>query len=108
MEALKLHWLGLPRLELKGRPAKLETRKSLALLAYVSMGVERCQREILATIFWPEATQERALGNLRRTLSSVNRRLPAWIESDRETIGLQRGSKLWFDVDAFRGLLARA
>ncbi len=108
MEALKLHWLGLPRVELKGRPAKLETRKSLALLAYVSMGAEKCQREGLAAIFWPEATQQRALGNLRRTLSSLNSRLPGCIESDRETIGLKRGSALWSDVAVFRDLLARA
>ncbi len=107
MEALKLYWLGLPRVVLAERPAKLETRKSLALLAYLSMGEDKCQREALASVFWPEANQQRALGNLRRTLSSLNSRLPGWIEADRETIGLKKINKLWCDVEMFRRLLAR-
>ena len=107
MEALKLYWLGLPRVLLTERPAKLETRKSLALLAYLSMGEDKCQREAVATVFWPEANQQRALGNLRRTLSSLNSRLPGWIEADRETISLKKTNKIWCDVEMFHQLLAR-
>ncbi len=107
MERLNLHWLGLPIVELKGRPIKLETRKSLALLAYLSIGGQRCQREILATTFWPEGNQRRALACLRRTLSSLNTRLAEWIEADRETAGLRPGGRLRIDVVDFRGLLRR-
>ncbi len=107
MEALKLYWLGLPRVVLAERPAKLETRKSVALLAYLSTGADRCQREAVATVFWPEANQQRALGNLRRTLASLNSRVPGWIEADRDSIGLRKTSKLWCDVQAFHELLER-
>lgn len=107
MERLNLHWLGLPIVELKGRPVKLETRKSTALLAYLSTEPQRHQREILATMLWPEGDQQSALGCLRRTLSSLNGRLPGWIEADRQTIGLKQCSRLWIDVAAFRNLLGR-
>lgn len=107
MEGLRLYWLGGPAVELKGRPVKLETRKGAALLAYLSTGSRRYQREAIATIFWPEASQKKAFGNLRRTLSSLNSRLPGWIEADRETIGIKKTGKLWCDVAAFRELLAR-
>ena len=69
METLKLHWLGHPLVELKGKPVKLETRKAAALLAYVSLSPEECPREVLATMFWQEGNQQKALANLRRTLS---------------------------------------
>lgn len=101
METLKLHWLGRPLVELKGKPVKLETRKAAALLAYLSLNPGECQREFLATMFWQERNQQKALANLRRTLSSLNTRLPGWIEADRETITLNRNGKLWVDVKAF-------
>ncbi len=107
MQGLRLYWLGEPAVELKGRAIKLETRKSAALLAYLSTEGRRYQREVVATIFWPEASQPKAFGNLRRTLSSLNSRLPGWIEADRETIGIKQTDKLWCDVAAFNELLAR-
>ena len=107
MEAFNLHWLGPPVVELKGRPIKLETRKAVALLAYLSLTLGECQREILATMFWPEGNQAKALANLRRTLSSLNSSLPGWMEADRETICLKRNVKLWVDIDAFHQSLSQ-
>ena len=107
METLKLHWLGHPLVELKGRAIKLETRKAAALLAYLSLTPGECQRETLATMFWQEGNQQKALANLRRTLSSLNSSLPGWIDADRETIRLKHNGKLWVDVDAFHQLLSR-
>ncbi len=107
MDALRLYWLGPPRIELKGRSVKLETRKSAALLSYLSLLGSACQRETLAALLWPEGNQQRALGSLRRTLSSLKSRLPGWIQADHETITLKRNDKLWVDVDAFRELLAK-
>ena len=101
MEALKLHWLGHPQVELKERPIKLETRKAAAMLAYLSLTPGECPRELLASMFWPEGNQQKALANLRRTLSSLNSSLPGWIKADRETISLKRNVKLWVDVDTF-------
>lgn len=101
MEALKLHWLGHPLIELKGKPLKLETRKAAALLSYLSLSPGKCPREILSTMLWQEGSQQKALANLRRTLSSLNSSLPGWIEADRDTIALKRNVKLWVDVEVF-------
>jgi len=101
VENLKLYWLGAPRVELAGQIVKLETRKAAALLCYLSLTPGNCQREILATMFWPEGSQQKALANLRRTLSSLNSSLPGWIEANRDTLALKRNGKLWVDVDAF-------
>jgi DNA-binding SARP family transcriptional activator len=101
VESLKLSWLGRPLVELKGKPVNLETRKAAALLAYLSLNPGDCQREILAAMFWQEKNQQKALANLRRTLSSLNTCLPEWIEADRETITLKRNGKLWMDVETF-------
>lgn len=106
METLKLRWLGHPLVEWKGRPIKLETRKAAALLAYLSLTPGECQREVLATMFWQEGNQQKALANLRRTLSSLNSNLPGWIQADRETIALVRNAKLRVDVDAFHQSLS--
>ena len=107
METLKLHWLGQPLIELKGQPVKLETRKAAALLAYLSLTPGKCRREILATMFWPEGSQQKASANFRRTLSSLKSSLPGWIDADRETINLKRNNKLWVDVDAFHHSLVQ-
>jgi LuxR family maltose regulon positive regulatory protein len=107
VEALKLHWLGHPLIELKGKPLKLETRKAAALLSYLSLNAGKCHREVLSTMFWQEGSQQKALANLRRTLSSLNSSLPGWIEADRETIVLKRNGKLWVDVEAFHQLFTQ-
>ncbi|HLO33458.1 MAG TPA: BTAD domain-containing putative transcriptional regulator, partial [Anaerolineales bacterium] len=107
MDALKLFWLGTPRVEVKGCPIKLETRKGVALLAYLSFSPRESPRELLATMFWPEGNQQKALASLRRTLSSLNSSLPGWIEANRETITLKRKSKLWVDVASFHKSLAQ-
>jgi LuxR family maltose regulon positive regulatory protein len=106
VETLKLYWLGTPLIEVRGRATKLETRKAAALVAYLSLNPGECQRETLATMFWPEGNQQKALASLRRTLSSLNSSLPGWIQADRRTISLKRNAKLWVDVDAFYHLLS--
>ncbi len=106
MQTLKLSWLGPARIELAGRTVKAETRKSAALLAYLSLLREPCSRELLATLFWPEADQQKALANLRRTLFSLNSRLPGWLDADHQTVSLRRNDKLSVDVDAFHNCLA--
>ncbi len=107
MEELRLHWLGSPLVELKRQPVKLETRKGAGLLAYLSLRADRQPREVVATMFWPEGDQQHALACLRRTLASLNARLPGWIEADRESLSLKRTEKLWVDVETFRQLASK-
>lgn len=104
---LRPMWLGHPQVEQDGRPVRFEMRKALALLAYLSLERREHAREALATLFWPDCDQEHALGNLRRTLSSLNKSLgPAWSESSREALRLHPGRNRWLDVDVFQKRLA--
>lgn len=109
MTVLNLHWLGPPGIECDDRPVRLEMRKSLALLAYLSLNSQSPTRETLASLFWPEFDQQHALANLRRHLSSLAKCLPAGILSaDREKITLNRDDTLAVDVFQFREQLSTA
>ena len=109
MALLKLSWLGPPGIEYDGRPLRLEMRKTLALLAYLSLSPQPPTRETLAAMFWPEYDQQHALSNLRRNLSSLAKSLPGGLlEADRERIGLGRVAWLQVDIDEFREQLSFA
>lgn len=101
MGSLGLEWLGTPRVSLDDRQLKLETRKALALLAYLSIERRPVAREFLATLLWPEYDMTRAPANLRRTLTSLQTTIgKAWISADRETIGFSDNDELRTDVSA--------
>jgi DNA-binding SARP family transcriptional activator len=109
MVNLKLSWLGPPAIEYEGRPLRLEMRKPLALLAYLSLSPQSPTRETLASLFWLEHDQQHALSSLRRSLFSLGRSLPpGFLEVDREKIGLRREDWLKVDVEEFRQQLAFA
>jgi hypothetical protein len=77
-------------------------RKTLALLAYLSLSPQSIPRETLATMFWPEYDQQHSLTNLRRNLFSLARSLPpGLLETDRERVGLRREAWLHIDVEEF-------
>ncbi|HEY3232268.1 MAG TPA: AAA family ATPase [Roseiflexaceae bacterium] len=107
MPQLKLFLLGTPRIERDGAPVEVDTRKAIALLAYLAIIRRPHSRDALATLLWPEHDQSRARAVLRRTLSALNKALAgAWLDIDRETIGLRRDEALWLDVDQFVEQLA--
>src|SRR5919206_909890 len=98
--------LGTPRIEVGGEPLEVDTRKAIALLAYLAVTRRRYARDALAGLLWPEYNQTRARAALRRTLSSLGRaRAQGWLEVDRHSVGLG-GNGTWVDVDSFRDLLA--
>ncbi len=104
---LKLFWLGHPRIELSGSHVQLETRKTTALLAYLSLNEHPQSREKLAALFWPEFDPSRAPANLRRILASLHASLPGdWLEAERDRIRVRRDTHLWIDVLAARRLIA--
>src|SRR5215210_6378484 len=98
--------LGAPRIEHDGEPIEVDTRKAIALLAYLAVTRRRHARDALAGLLWPEYNQSRARAALRRTLSSLGKaRAEGWLEADRESVELDRDG-VWIDVDRFRELLA--
>jgi len=101
--ALRLSLLGPPQLERNGAAVPLSTRKAMALLAYLAVTKQVHSREALATLFWPEYDQARALANLRKTLWLLNKALgKGWLDVDAETVRLRGEAGFWLDVNVFR------
>jgi DNA-binding SARP family transcriptional activator len=86
---LSIFLLGLPRIELNGQPVTVDTRKAVALLAYLSVTRQTHSREALAALLWPEYDQSHVYAALRRTLSALNKAIGGVnLDIERETIGL--------------------
>src|SRR5262245_65818541 len=104
---LKQFLLDPPRIERDGVLIEIDTRKAIALLAYLATTRQRHSRDALAALLWPEYAQSSARGALRRTLSTLNKALGgAWLDVDRETVGLNRETAGWLDIDRFAERLA--
>jgi DNA-binding SARP family transcriptional activator/pimeloyl-ACP methyl ester carboxylesterase len=71
MEQLSLHLFGAPQVEYGGERMSLRFQKELALLIYLAVTNRSHTRLALATLFWPEHEQARALASLRRALYQI-------------------------------------
>jgi predicted ATPase/DNA-binding SARP family transcriptional activator len=108
MSQLRFYLFGAPRLEREDEAIKISLRKALALLAYLAVTQQSHSRDALATLFWPDDSQSKARGNLRRTLSRLNKVLgKGWLEIDRGNAGLNPKADLWLDVEQFQRGLAQ-
>jgi predicted ATPase/DNA-binding SARP family transcriptional activator len=107
MPRLTLHFLGPPLVELDGQSLQLGRHKAVALLAYLALTRQPHSRDALATLLWPELDQSHARGQLRRTLSLLNRTVGrGWLAVDRETAQWAGDAEAWIDVEALRERLA--
>lgn len=86
--------------------------KVLALLAYLAVESDRPhQRVYLATLLWPDQSDERARHSLRQALSTLRRTIgddagdAPHILVSRDAIAFNRTSDYRLDVEAFRRLL---
>ncbi len=102
MATLNLRLFGHPFVELDGQPVEFETRKALAMLAYLALSPQPVSREFLATLLWPEFNQTQALSNLRRNLSSLEKSLPKILNADRQVLFFNETATLSIDVQDFR------
>lgn len=104
---LKVYLLGAPHIERNGAPVKVDTRKAIALLAYLAVTGASHSRDRLAALFWPDVDESHARAALRRTLSALNAALGGQgLEADREAVGLDADAGIWVDVDQFHRRLA--
>jgi DNA-binding SARP family transcriptional activator len=105
MPELRLAVLGPPRATLDGAEVEVDTRKAIALLAYLAVTGERHGRTALAGLLWPEYDEAHARAALRRTLSALNKGLRGgWLAADRTSVALDRAG-LQLDLERFRSLL---
>ncbi|MGH2602226.1 MAG: AfsR/SARP family transcriptional regulator, partial [Dehalococcoidia bacterium] len=104
---LSLSLLGTPVVAADARPIEFDTRKAMALLAYLAVTGQPQSRESVAALLWPEYDAEHARAALRRTLSTARRGLDdRWLVTDRHAVRLQH-EQLDLDVDRFRSVLSR-
>ena len=106
MGTVEVRLFGAPQILSDGQPVPIDTRKAIALLAVLIVEGRPVRRDSLAAMLWPEATQERARGSLRRTLSALRGAVGADVVSaDREVIGLDLAPEI-VDVLRFEALSA--
>src|ERR1700682_4141447 len=109
MAQLTLSFLGPPSVERDGKPLEVDTRKAIALLAYLATTGQTQTRDALSTLLWPEYDQANARANLRRTLSTLKRGLAdRWLNVDREHIGLPPAPEGWIELHHFKRLVAES
>ncbi len=107
MPELAVSLLGPPRIERDGAPVTVDTRKAVALLAYLAVAREQHSRDALAGLLWPDYDDAHARATLRRTLSALAKALGgAYLDIRRDTIALPASDKLRLDVDEFHRALA--
>ncbi|HSF82267.1 MAG TPA: AAA family ATPase [Anaerolineales bacterium] len=106
LSTLNFYLLGAPRLERDGQPVELDTRKAIALLAYLVVSGKPHTRDTLAALLWPEYNQSNARAALRRTLSALRKALdPDTLEIIRDLVGLAQPVKFDCDLWDFQELL---
>jgi DNA-binding SARP family transcriptional activator/Tfp pilus assembly protein PilF len=102
-----IYLLGAPRIEIDGDTVQVDTRKAIALLAYLAMSGESHSRDTIAALLWSDYDSTHARGALRRTLSALNKALQGRaLHIGRELIGLEISRDVWVDVIEFNRLLA--
>ncbi len=107
MARVDLQLLGPPTIIVDGRGAHVDTRKALALLAYVTVEGAAQSRDVLAALLWPDSDGDRARAALRRTLSVLNSALGgAALQISRATVGVAH-DELLADVLVFDDLIRR-
>ncbi len=97
---IRTRLIGPVAVEVDGSPLAVDTRKAVALLAYLAVARRPASRESLAALLWPEADGPDARGALRRTLSVLRAGLgDAGLIVDRSTVRIDPAA---FDVDLWR------
>ncbi|HEX2913339.1 MAG TPA: AAA family ATPase [Chloroflexia bacterium] len=98
----ELYLLGSPELRRNGQPLNFDTRKALALLAYLAASERSQRRDTLAALLWEELDQSNARASLRRTLSTLNRGLEgAGLVVEHDTLALKADQHFWVDLTEF-------
>ncbi|MBI1258368.1 MAG: AAA family ATPase [Chloroflexi bacterium] len=97
MSKLALHLLGSPYIERDDILVSVDTRKALALIAYLAVNSGYQSRDTLAALLWSDSDQTASRGALRRTLSVLNTALGGvGLEIEREAIAF-KPEIIWCD-----------
>ncbi len=107
MQQLTISLLGAPAIAVDGVSIQVDTRKAVAMVAYLALNPGVQTRDALAALLWPELNQPRALAALRRTLSVLNKSaMSPWLAIERTSVELRQDAQVDLDVVAFHRALA--
>ncbi len=84
------------------------SRKADALLVYLACNPRPHPRETIATLFWPDNDQSRALANLSVILTSLRKQLGDYLLADRHTVAFNSEMDSWLDVVRFEQAIEQA
>lgn len=105
MPRVKISLLGPFQVVQDGKPAKgLTSEKIQALLAYLVLETGRPHaREELAALLWPEHSGQKAMQNLRQSLSRLQRAIPLGdaLLVTRQAVQFYQESDIWLDTAVF-------
>ena len=105
---IRLFLFGAPRIERRGSPVEVDTRKAVALVTYLAVEGQAFRRDSLAGLLWPEHDSNQARGALRRTLSTLKKAMGGeGLLADRATVGLVPNS-VSADAVTFRSLVEQS
>jgi DNA-binding SARP family transcriptional activator len=97
--------LGPPQIEIDEQVARIKLRKAIALIAYLAVEHREFSREYLATLLWPNLGMNRAMANLRQTISLLRGTFTnGCIITESDQVRLNR-NLINLDVDEFFLLL---
>ena len=100
--ALTISLLGGVAIKMNGTPVSgFVSRKVEGLLIYLAANPRPHARDILATLFWPDHDQARALANFSVALSNLRKQLGAYVVADRHTVGFHPEMPFWLDAAEF-------
>ncbi len=102
MQQLSVRLFGAPLVAFGGEWVPLRFQKELALLIYLAVTNRPHTRLALATLFWPEHEQARALASLRRVLYQIKADVGEGIlDTKGSAIGLSTALDLQVDTRVF-------
>ena len=106
MANVHLAFLGPPTIELDGAPVRFDTRKAVALIAYLAVIGKPVSRDTLVNLLWSRYGRAEGHGALRRTLSTIRSSLGReFIDAEREAICLSESADTWIDLLRCKELL---
>ena len=101
---LDIRLLGSPQVTVDDEDVEVDTRKAIAMLAYLAIE-KSADRDSLAALFWADSPPDRARATLRRTLSALRGGIGHdAVDADRNQVGLVGSFRL--DVDLFLTAIA--
>ena len=108
-DTLAIRLLGGLEVSINNRPVKgFVSNKARALFVYLAMSNRPRSRDEIAFLFWHDKSEKRAKANLRRVLPNLRKLLGDYLLITRETIGFNRESCYWLDVEALESALTVA